>query len=72
MPLIVKDKYLENNDWLMGDLKTAREMIDIIIRDLESNDHTHVSYVLEKLGRAERILDNINVLCKRNLDKEDE
>lgn len=70
MPLIVKNNFLENNNWLMGDLKTAREMIDIIIRDLDSNGSTHVKYVVEKLGRAECILNNINVLCENNF-KED-
>lgn len=66
MPLIVKDKYLEKNSWVIGDLLTAREMIDVIVRDLESNGRTHVDYVLEKLGRAENILNNINGLCLRS------
>ena len=66
MPLIVKDKYLEKNSWVIGDLLTAREMIDTILRDLDSNDATHVDYVLEKLGRAESILNNINNLCRNS------
>ena len=69
MPLIVKDKYLEKNSWVIGDLLTAREMIDVIVRDLESNGRTHVDYVLEKLERAENILNNINGLCLRNSNK---
>lgn len=69
MPLIVKDKYLEKNSWVIGDLLTAREMIDVIVRDLESNGRTHVDYVLEKLGRAENILNNINGLCLRSSNK---
>ena len=69
MPLIVKDDYLENNTWVLGDLLTAKEMIDTIIRDLQSNDRTHVNYVIEKLGKAEDILNNINSLCHRNSDE---
>lgn len=69
MPLVVKDKYLEKNNWVIGDLLTAREMINIILNDLEFNDKTHVDYVLEKLGRAENILNNINGLCLRSSDK---
>jgi hypothetical protein len=65
----VKDKYLEKNSWVIGDLLTAREMIDVIVRDLESNGRTHVDYVLEKLERAENILNNINGLCLRNSNK---
>ena len=41
-------------------------MIDTILRDLDSNDATHVDYVLEKLGRAESILNNINNLCRNS------
>ena len=68
MPLIVnKDNYLENNSWAISDLKTAREMIDVIIRDLEDNGQTHINYVFEKLGRAENILNNINNLCERGI-----
>lgn len=69
MPLVVKDKYLEKNNWVIGDLLTAREMINTILNDLEFNDKTHVDYVLEKLGRAENILNNINGLCLRSSDK---
>lgn len=65
MPLIVKDKFLEKNNWILGDLMTAESMIDAILSDLESNDKSHVDYVLEKLGRAEDILSNINSLCRR-------
>lgn len=69
MPLVVKDKYLEKNNWVIGDLLTAREMINTILNDLEFNDKTHVDYVLEKLGRAENILNNINGLCLRSSNK---
>ena len=69
MPLVVKDKYLEKNNWVIGDLLTAREMINTILNDLEFNDKTHIDYVLEKLGRAENILNNINGLCLRSSDK---
>ncbi len=65
MPLIVKDKFLEKNNWILGDLMTAESMIDAILNDLESNDKSHVDYVLEKLERAEDILSNINSLCRR-------
>lgn len=65
MPLIVKDKLLEKNNWILSDLITARSMINAILGDLESNDKSHVDYVLEKLGRAEDILSNINDLCRR-------
>lgn len=64
MPLYIKEKFLEGNSWALGDLKTARDKIDIIIRDMESNGSTHIDYVLEKLSIAESILNNITTLCK--------
>ena len=66
MPLIVRDKYLENNSWLQGDLMSVRERIDIIINDLNSNGSIHVDYVLEKLKVSQRIIGNIIDLCERD------
>lgn len=66
MPLYVKNKFLEGNSWALGDLKAARDKIEAVIGDLESNGSTHIDYVLEKLTVAESILNNINSLCKEN------
>ena len=53
MPIILKKSgFIENNEWVQSDLMNARELIDIIIRDLERNGETHVNYIDEKLSRA--------------------
>lgn len=66
MPLIVKDRFLEKNGWLIGDLSHAIDLISTIKNDLDVNGKTHVEYVLEKLEVAESIIANINSLCRNN------